>query len=63
MHKPECDELDFFEIKGSLAYEHKIAGLRICYAKMCSFQTMVLEKTFESPLNSKEMKPVSLKGN
>ena len=27
------------------------------------FQTVVLEKTFESPLGSKEIKPVNLKGN
>ena len=27
------------------------------------FQTVVLEKTFESPLNNKEIKPVNLKGN
>ena len=27
------------------------------------FQTVVLEKTLESPLNCKEIKPVSLKGN
>ena len=27
------------------------------------FQTVVLEKTFESPLDSKEIKPVSPKGN
>ena len=28
-----------------------------------SFQTVVLEKTLESPLDSKEIKPVNLKGN
>ena len=27
------------------------------------FQTVLLEKTFESPLDSKEIKPVNLKGN
>ena len=27
------------------------------------FQTVVLEKTFGSPLNNKEIKPVNLKGN
>ena len=27
------------------------------------FQTVVLERTLESPLNSKEIKPVNLKGN
>ena len=27
------------------------------------FQTVVLAKTFESPLNNKEIKPVNLKGN
>ena len=28
-----------------------------------SFRTVVLEKTFESPLDSKEIKPVNPKGN
>ena len=28
-----------------------------------AFQTVVLEKTLKSPLDSKEIKPVSLKGN
>ena len=28
-----------------------------------TFQTVVLEKTLESPLDSKESKPVNLKGN
>ena len=28
-----------------------------------SFQTMTLEKTLENPLDSKEIKPVSPKGN
>ena len=63
MHKPECAELNFFEIKDSLAYKHKISGLRICYTKMCSFQRVVLEKTFESPLDSKEIKLVNPKEN
>ena len=31
--------------------------------KNWSFQTVVLEKTLESPLDSKEIKPVHLKGN
>ena len=31
--------------------------------KKCCFWTMVLEKTLESALDSKEIKPVSLKGN
>ena len=31
--------------------------------KNWSFQTVVLERTLESPLDSKEIKPVNLKGN
>ena len=31
--------------------------------KNCYFQTGVLEKTLESPLDSKEIKPVNSKGN
>ena len=31
--------------------------------KNCCFQTVVLEKTLESPLDSKEIKPVNHKGN
>ena len=31
--------------------------------KNCCFETVVLEKTLESPLNSKEIKPVNPKGN
>ena len=31
--------------------------------KNCCFQAMVLEKTLESPLDSKEIKPVNPKGN
>ena len=31
--------------------------------KNCCFQTVVLEKTLESPLDSKEIQPVSPKGN
>ena len=31
--------------------------------KNCCFLTVVLEKTLESPLDSKEIKPVNLKGN
>ena len=31
--------------------------------KNCGFSTVVLEKTLESPLDSKEIKSVNLKGN
>ena len=36
---------------------------RIMYFQLWCLQTMVLEKTLESPLDSKEIKPINLKGN
>ena len=39
--------------------DHKESGV----LKNWCFRTMVLEKTLESPLDSKEIKPVNLKGN
>ena len=32
-------------------------------SKNCCFQTVVLEKTLESPLDCKEIKPVNRQGN
>ena len=36
---------------------------RIVYFQLWCLQTVVLEKTLESPLDSKEIKPINLKGN
>ena len=37
--------------------------LLLCSSDLCSFWTAVLEKTLESPLDWKEIKPVNPKGN
>ena len=47
-----------------VTYRYKSWTIKEHWApKYWSSQTMVLEKTLESPLNCKEMKPVSPKGN
>jgi len=43
----------------SFPHHHKEGNAQMNW----SFQTVVLEKTLESPLDSKEIKPVNLKGN
>ena len=45
-----------------IMYRYESWTIRLSAEDWC-FQTVVLEKTLESPLNSKEMKPVNPKGN
>ena len=47
----------------AFVYVYKLWTIRRLSSKDSCFQTVVLEKTFESPLNNKEIKPVNLKGN
>ena len=52
------------EYSGLISFRMDWLGLLFCWApKNWRFQTVVLEKTLESPLDSKEIKPVNPKGN
>ena len=44
-------------------YRYKSWTIKRLSAEELIFQTVVLEKTLESPLESKEIKPVNPKGN
>ena len=55
-----CQSYDFFS---SHVWMWELDHKEGCVSKNWCFLTVVLEKTFESPLDSKEIKPVNAKGN
>ena len=47
----------------SLMYGYEICTIKKAECQRIDVFELVLEKTFESPLDCKEIKPVNLKGN
>ena len=62
-------ETRHFADKGAYSQSYGFSSSHVCMweldwaPKNCCFQTVVLEKTLESPLDYKEIKPVNPKGN